>query len=362
MIFWDQYNNKIDEDEQDAKPDEGGTGSSGGGGDDNKEKKPEEVKKPASTPPKAAKSVAAAKSPESIDAEFEGFEEKSDTNLASATKPIPTAKPANSQNSSPTPKPPGRFKSLFNKGGASAAPKGIPTTGSGNGGGGTGGGGNDRKGGKEKSGIPNWSEDLFESVITQRNILFLFTIVCVVTIAMSVLLIRYVKTAQTIEPFVIEIEEKSGIPTVVTPVSTRVYSEDDAVKRYFIMKYIRAREEYFPSTFQDNFYNVVRVLSTPAIYYNDYRPKFSISNPNSPYNIYGESSNRRVVLKSLIFQSAKTAQVRIAFEVNGIMTLTQNKIILMDFDFANIEMNDGERFINPLGFQVTFYRIEDESS
>lgn len=354
MIFWDQFKDKIEDDEKEEGGAEGGSGK-GDGGKEEKPKSPEPK-------PKAPPIPAAAKSSEPIDAEFEGFEEKSDTSFPDTPSSVMPKKPdapkkvVKAQNSSSAPKPIGRFKSLFSKDDSNknTLPKG------GNRGGSSGGDGG--SGSKEKGKIPNWNEDLFESVITQRNILFFFTIICVLTIAMSVLLIRYVKNTQTIEPFVIEIEEKSGVPTVVTPVSTRVYSSDEAIKRYFIMKYIRAREEYFPSTFQDNFFNVVRVLSAPSVYYSDYRPKFSISNPNSPYNIYGESSNRRVVLKSLIFQSPKTAQVRIAFEINGIINLKQNKIVLMDFDFTNIEMNDEERFINPLGFQVTFYRIEDESN
>lgn len=341
MIFWDQYKDNIEDEDEENK-----SSSDNNDEDDNKKEKKED-KKSSSNSSSAPTSKPPAKT---VDAEFEGFEEKSETSLPDSSTPSSTKKLKQIE-AAPATVQPSKFKSLFgkNKGGGSS--------------GGNGGGSGDdgTRGGKNPSSVPNWKEDLFESVITQRNILFFFTIICVLAIAMSVLLIRYVKSSQTIEPFVIEIEQKSGIPTVVTPVSTRVYSTDEAIKRYFIMKYIRAREEYFPSTFQDNFFSVVRVLSSSAIYYNDYRPKFSISNPNSPYNIYGESSNRRVVLKSLIFQSPKTAQVRIAFEVNGIVSLTQNKIILMDFDFANIEMNDDERFINPLGFQVTFYRIEDES-
>lgn len=329
MIFWDQFKDKIEDDNENQKSSP----------DSEKEPEKKEEVKEASPPISAA-------APE--------VEEASDAVESTA---VAVAEPAVEESAVPpatdAPPPPepekpvGKIKSFLSK--KSEQSKKSEKTGK-----------DPAKPGGKKA--QTWYEDTFESVITQRNLMFLFMVVCVVTIALSVLLIRYVKNTQTIEPFVIEIERHSGIPTVVTPVDTRVYSSDEAVKRYFIMKYIRAREEYFPSTFQDNFFNVVRVLSASGVYFSDYRPKFSISNPNSPYNIYGENTTRRVVLKSLIFQSPNTAQVRIGFEVNGIVNLRQSKIVLIDFNFSNIEMNEDERFINPLGFQVTFYRIEDETS
>ncbi len=206
-----------------------------------------------------------------------------------------------------------------------------------------------------------WYNDSYESVVTQRNLLFLVAIICMVTIAMSVMVIRYVKNSQTMEPFVIEIEKTTGIPTVVDPVGVSVYSANEAVQRYFVMTYIRAREEYIPATFEYNFSTVVRVLSDPGIYFNEYRPSFSTSNPNSPYNLFRQHTSRTVLLRSYTPKTANTALVRVSFELSGASQgVRQDKVILIGFEFQNLEMNRDERLINPLGFRVTFYRIEDE--
>ncbi len=221
-------------------------------------------------------------------------------------------------------------------------------------------GSEDSKGLKSK--IQGWYKDSYESVVVQRNLLLLITIISIITIAISVMVIRFVNNAQTIEPFVIEINEKTGIPTVVEPVSAKVYTADEAIQRYFVMQYIKAREEYFPSTYEDNYYNVVRVFSDPNIYYNDYRPKFSTANPNSPYNLYRQSIYRTVVLRSYTPKGDNTALVRISLELGGAISqsVKQDKVVLIGYEFQNIEMNSVERLINPLGFRVTFYRIEDE--
>jgi type IV secretion system protein VirB8 len=210
--------------------------------------------------------------------------------------------------------------------------------------------------------LKNWSDDRYQSTVIQRNLLLLLLIVCFVLIIISLTTIRYLKNTQSIDPFVIEIEKKSGIPTVVEPLSIKTYSADEAIRRYFVMKYIRAREEYYSGTFNRNFNDVLRVLSSSDVYYSDYRSKFGYNNPSSPYNLYGSSSYRTVGLKSIIFPSATSAQVRITLTVAGQINLVMNKIIYMEFDYFNLNMSEADRLINPLGFQVTLYRINDENN
>ncbi len=208
--------------------------------------------------------------------------------------------------------------------------------------------------------LKSWYQERYESTLIQRNVLFLLLTVAIGVLAASVFIIGYIRSTRSIEPFVIEIEKKTGVATVVDPLTVAAYSANEAVKRYFVMKYISSREEYFQSTFSQNYYTVVRVLSTPNVYFSDYKPKFSLANPNSPYNIYGQASTRKISLKSIIFPTEKSAQVRIMMEVSGAVTSRSDKIVFLEFDFQNVEMNEQERLINPLGFRVTLYRIEDE--
>ncbi|CAL7961529.1 type IV secretion system protein VirB8 [Alphaproteobacteria bacterium] len=214
----------------------------------------------------------------------------------------------------------------------------------------------------ESRSLKTWYQEAYEAAIVQRNFFIIVAIASIVIVISAIFVIRYIKSTKSIEPFVIEIERKTGVPTVVESVSAKDYTADESIKRYFIMQYIKAREEYFYQTFQRNFYTVVRVLSSPDVYYGDYRPKFSPSNPNSPSNIYGQNNIRVVNRKSIIFQSPQLAQVRLSAEVQGSLSTRNDKVVLLAFDFQNIGMNDEERLINPLGFVVTMYKIEDENT
>ncbi|WP_236870553.1 VirB8/TrbF family protein [Candidatus Bandiella numerosa] len=77
--------------------------------------------------------------------------------------------------------------------------------------------------------MKNWSDDRYQSTVIQRNLLLLLLlllIVCFILIIISLTTIRYLKNTQSIDPFVIEIEKKSGVSTVVEPLSIKTYSAD----------------------------------------------------------------------------------------------------------------------------------------
>jgi type IV secretion system protein VirB8 len=207
--------------------------------------------------------------------------------------------------------------------------------------------------------LVNWKKESYENILIQRNFLIFFTFLLVATVAITVLVIGYIKSTQTIEPFVIEIERKTGVPTVVDPVSVKKYSANQAIKRYYIMKYIRAREEYSYNSFMYNYNTVVRVMSSGEVYYGDYKPKYSPYSQNSIYSLYGANYLSTVSLKSMIFTTANSAQVRI--KVSATNGTERDRIVYLEFEFKNVEMSDVERMVNPLGFVVTLYRITDEN-
>ena len=216
--------------------------------------------------------------------------------------------------------------------------------------------------------LKSWENDEYRSAIRQKNILLFALIMSLIIIIFSLMTIRFLKKNEDIRPFVVEINKKSGIPTVVEPVTVETYSANEAIKRYFIMTYLKSREGYIYYLYNRDFRDVVRVLSSSSVYNRDYVPKFSRNNSASPINVLGSASTITVKLKSIIFDSEangkgdkNSAQVRITLVTEGKINRVENKIVFLKYDFDNLNMNEQDRLINPLGFQVKLYRIEDEN-
>lgn len=204
----------------------------------------------------------------------------------------------------------------------------------------------------------NWYNDRYEWMMVQRNLLFIILLVSAVMIVFLNFSISYIKSTKSIEPFVIEIEPKTGVPTVVEPLSVIAYSGNEVINRFFIWNFIKLREEYnyitFPRAMTD-----IRLFANDLVY-SQYRRAVDQNNLQSPYNLYGQGSVRTAELKSLILQDQNTAQIRIRLTVDGSQHLTMDKIVLLTFEYNNIEISDDKRLTNPLGFTVTSYRIDDE--
>lgn len=205
----------------------------------------------------------------------------------------------------------------------------------------------------------NWYADRYEAIIVQRNILLLIVLLSLGLMIIGVLVLGKVTTSKTIEPFVLEIEEKSGLVNVVNPIPRKDLTTNEALNTYFIMKYLRARETYNPADYQYNYNTIVRLLSTSQIY-SGFR-QFINDNPRSPIKIYGNTTNTSLKVRSIQFLDPKsTVQIRFTIYENNSNNTRYNKIATINFTYRQMQMNSEERYVNPLGFQVTGYSVDDE--
>jgi type IV secretion system protein VirB8 len=209
----------------------------------------------------------------------------------------------------------------------------------------------------------NWYADRYQTVVVQRNFLLLLTMISLAGIIVSAIAVIKVTSSKTIEPFVIEIEEKTGITNVIRPLLKEKFSHEEALTRYFIMKYINARETYDPSSFEYNYSTVARILSSSEVY-SQFRRSISADNPESPLRLglKGERTIKVISITPLVVaagQTGFTAQVR--FVATSTASTPKNLVATINYLYQDLELNRDERDINPLGFQVTGYRIDEEA-
>ena len=215
----------------------------------------------------------------------------------------------------------------------------------------------------------NWYKDKFESVRQQRDVLSAVTMIALLLAAASVLTVMWLTPYKSVEPFVIQIDEKSGIVQRVDPVERNEFTSNESIDRYFVAQYIRAREGYVPGTFTMN-YEAVRVMSAPRIF-QEYAREVGRGNPDSVLNKLGNAARRKVTFKNINFVSRKNAQAaesKVALarirlnDLSNIPGLVkeEHSVVTLQFRYANLVLNEEERFMNPLGFLVEEYQKEQE--
>ena len=177
--------------------------------------------------------------------------------------------------------------------------------------------------------------------------------------SLSVLSVLALTPLKTVEPYLIRVDSSTGYIDTITSLSGDTsYTEDEAITRHFLKRYIAAREGYSDDLAQNNF-NLVSLFSVP-----DEQKKFAAwyytSNPESPQNIYrGQFVD--VKIRSISFiakdQNRIVAQIRFDKEVHNRQTVSNSSWVSTITFYYNTGafLQDKYRLDNPLGFQVLNY-------
>lgn len=223
-------------------------------------------------------------------------------------------------------------------------------------------------------GSKHWYQDKYQHVLTQRNVLAFIALISLFAALIAVLAVARLAPLKTVEPYLLQVDEKSGIAQKVEPVSRDRYAANEAVDRYFTSLYIRVRESYNFSILRYN-YNVVRLMSTPNMYYG-FRKAVDATNPQSLAATLGVNGQRDVRIRSISYiqnpplpggrkeerTPTKIMQARITTVdmMPNAADVVQQWVVTINFEYASLNLNVEEQLLNPLGYTVTSYQIQRE--
>lgn len=210
--------------------------------------------------------------------------------------------------------------------------------------------------------LKSWYSSKYQVVTFQRNILFFISFFAICSVLIAVMFVKQIMASKSLIPYVIEVEEKTGVPTVVEQLNQSSFTADVALKRYFVYSFVKAAEGYNPGSFRDD-YRKLMLFSTPNVF-RQIQTKINPRNEKSPASMIGNKGIIEVALKSISFPTATTAVIRFRLKNVGTVYGFQNNrdmIVDMEFRFAsNLNLSLEERYVNPLGFQVTKYVLDNE--
>lgn len=147
---------------------------------------------------------------------------------------------------------------------------------------------------------------------------------------------------------------------IVNPISSTVLNGNEALAQYFIKKYVVARETYNPVDFDTLAKTTVRLLSANSIYW-DYRGYLKNEAVN-PSIKYGQKNTTFLVVKSWSNLSKNKYILRFSINETAGARSVFNKIAVVEFKYVPMELTEKDKDINPIGFQVIGYRVDDDGS
>jgi type IV secretion system protein VirB8 len=209
-------------------------------------------------------------------------------------------------------------------------------------------------------GARRWEQDL---LLAERRSKRLAWTVAAGACALAIVLggaVAALAPLKTVEPFVVRVDNATGIVDVVSGLANGKETYDEAVTKYFLAQYVRAREAYSHIEAPHNFRNV-SLLSSPGEQQR-FAQVYRGSNPESPQVAYGRTGLAEVRIKTISLLGPNLASVRYLRDVRrGDELKTSHWIATITFAYAPAAViSTGDRLVNPLGFQVSEYRADPE--
>lgn len=174
-------------------------------------------------------------------------------------------------------------------------------------------------------------------------------------------------------PYLVMADAYTGTSTVARlkdDFNNQFITTSEAFNKSNVAHFVIARESYDIALMNLRDWTTVYSMSSPNVA-SGYTTLHSRTNPNSPYKTYGNSRAIRVKILSIVLiggtaeTAPKGATVRfqrvVYDKTNGSTRSLDSKLATLEFLYkSNLKMDEKDRIENPLGFQVTSYRVDSD--
>lgn len=187
----------------------------------------------------------------------------------------------------------------------------------------------------------------------------LFSVVCLA----QMIAINALTQLKGVQHWMTIVNEDSGFTNPVTKLDNDVITHGEAIDKYWLARYVSFRESYDWETIQAT-YDATNLLSSPNVQ-TEFKQFYDL--PNSPVKVLQDRAVIQVRILSITFLG-DIAQVR--FEQTMKPTTAGNRdakpiasrfVATLAYNYVNLPTTEKDRLVNPIGFQVTSYRVDPES-
>ncbi len=206
-----------------------------------------------------------------------------------------------------------------------------------------------------------WEAEIIKRAKRSSRIAWFFALVFAGIAALSLIAVVLMLPLKNFEPYLVEVDKNTGYIEVKSGLTRPAnITEQEAVTQASVVRYIRNREGYDPYAIEEKF-GIAALLSTGDAA-RELQALYSAANPRNPAKIYGKLKRVLVDIKSVSFPNNSTAIVRFSTtEKSETEAIDRHWISVVRFRYTDTPIKNEWRFENPLGFQVTSYRRDQET-
>jgi type IV secretion system protein VirB8 len=208
----------------------------------------------------------------------------------------------------------------------------------------------------------SWADERTQSIYASRKVAWIVALVLAVIAVLEALAIVFLLPLKTVVPHTVLVDKQTGFVQALDPAAPQKIAPQKALTQSFLVQYVEAREGFDIATVQGQFRKVALWSSGSAK--SRYVGMMQATNPDSPLVIFPRNTVLDVEVRSVSQLSGNSALVRFASirrDPGGAEQPPQNWVAVVKYRYSNAPMTVEDRYVNPLGFEVTDYRKDAET-
>lgn len=208
----------------------------------------------------------------------------------------------------------------------------------------------------------SWAADRQQGLRRSRTIAWTIAGIAAGIAILEAVALAALAPLKTVEPYTLLVDKTTGFAQVLKGSATDGIEPDAALTQSMLAQYVIAREGFDISALQTNYRKVALWSADTAR--RSYLATIPASNPDSPLNRYPRTTVIATTIRSVSPIGPSTALVR--FDTERVDQGQEGGpraawVAIIRYRFARIPMSIDDRLVNPLGFQVTSYRRDQEA-
>ncbi len=210
---------------------------------------------------------------------------------------------------------------------------------------------------KETKGL---ERDYMAEIVKSRMIWQLLAMACFAFAVVAVLYHQF-KPVTMREPFVLRVDNSTGAVEAVSTVKDQQKTYGEVVDQYFLADFVKSFESYNYQNIQND-YDKTLIMSSDQVA-KQYKDIYdSTGGKKGRDALLGQNGTRKVKIVSVVPDIEKgIATVRFQTEtVSGSGVQVESWLATMTYEYVKANIDTEVRLLNPLGFVVTSYRVDQE--
>jgi type IV secretion system protein VirB8 len=208
----------------------------------------------------------------------------------------------------------------------------------------------------------SWAGDRTAELRGSRRVAWIVAAVAVVVALFEAVALIVLLPLKTVVPYTLLVDRQTGFVEALKPLEANRIAPDTALTQSFLVQYVIARESFDADALQANYRKATLWSADRAR--GEYIASVQASNPASPLARLPRTTVIETRVKSISPLGGNSALVRFETQrrdAGGQALPWQPWVSVIRYRFSGEPMQRGDRYLNPLGFQVLRYRRDAEA-